>query len=488
VLRSILPLLAACAVALVVAGCAGGASGGDESVTVNDRDPPFDEQAPAMLLVDGDSGSDDWSRQQVAEAEGAFRTIQRALDEAEPGDTVRVRGASLAYAGGLPATGPDPGGIRVQAGGLPGRILTIEGVPGADGRLPVIDQGRTAADAVAPMAGLVLACVSHVTIRNLQIANVNDAGITTSLSGCSHAGLVIERNLIAGVRGTGFVSGIRLVRVSQSVVRSNRVSDVTRAAVAAGINPLRGSNTPDLSGNLIEHNEISGVEVGVHLHVHGDAGVADQTIRGNVLRDLDTGLLLSTLGRNGRIDRTEFSENAVVDAHRPGDEGKAVEVLLGTGTQSDGLQILSNTFHAVDQPVSLSGIRSVEIVDNVMAGFRRAALTTVVPANEAVTNQLLMVNNNLYGTDGGVTWVLGLGSSGELSFDSLGGWQQALTLHQHPDLASNPDSASILADPGFVDAQAGDLHLRNDSPGQGLSRSGDVVGAFGPERRPGPSW
>lgn len=196
-------------------------SGGDVTATpiqpVGEGTPTTRE--PATFIVDGDKGSDSNSvADAMAGAGGPWQSIQYALDQAQPGDTIQVLRAAQPYSSSRAASSVDPTGIVISTSGEPGLPITLAGVADANGDRPVIDQGRVEPDDTAPVAGLLLNCVNHVSVTGFEIRHANDAGITTSLSGCGHEGLTIEDNLIHDITGVGYVAAIRLVQIGRAHV------------------------------------------------------------------------------------------------------------------------------------------------------------------------------------------------------------------------------------------------------------------------------
>ena len=77
----------------------------------------------------------------------------------------------------------------------------------------------------------------------------------------------------------------------------------------------------------------------------------------------------------------------------------------------------------------------------------------------------------------GPAWTLALGGTAAQRFVGLDAWQGASSLHSHPELVTDPDAATVWADPDFADEAAGDY--RPESPGTtGTGRFGDDIGAL----------
>ncbi len=465
-------------------GC-GGSSGGEETVVVAGAPPAGGEPQPAVLRVDQGTGDDSLGRDAVSRG-AAWRTIQRALDLARPGDTIRVLAGADAYSGLTTGIGRDPPGIILRTSGRPGAPLRLEGLANAQGRRPVIDQGATA-DADGPLAaGLVLECVSHVEVRGFEIRNVREAGITTSLSGCVHASLVIEQNVIHQVRGSGYVAGIRLAHASGAMIRDNAISHVVRTGPPVP-DPLLRSGMVAGSGNTVTRNSFEDMAVAVHLHHRGTAPLTGQVITANTIQGVSTGLLLSGSGDHGPIDQTSFSDNLLRNIRLPGEDGQAVAVQLGSARlQSTGLVVARNTLAGVDQPFVVTGMHNVTLMDNVIAGVRREVLTLVSPPSPGIGNSIARMNHNLYVSGEPLAWAVGRGSPAELNFSSLASWRTALSVSGAWELLVDPDGQAGIGAAPFRDEAGGDFRLRPDSIGATLGSTGGEVGAFAGDSIPGP--
>ena len=181
-LKVMTPIL--CLMTVLLLSACGESSGGKVTATSSQLEDgnTAPRQKPATFIVDADTGSDSNTvAQAMANGGGPWQSIQHALDQAIPGDTIQVLAASQPYSGVRSASAVDPAGIVFDTSGEAGLPVTLEGIANAEGQLPIIDQGRTVADDVTPVTGLQLSCVSYGTVRGFEIRHPNDAGIATLL-------------------------------------------------------------------------------------------------------------------------------------------------------------------------------------------------------------------------------------------------------------------------------------------------------------------
>jgi hypothetical protein len=469
---------------LALAGC-GGSSGGGERAVVTAVPSPV--PTAGILSVDTTAGSDALSREDAVSGRGALRSLQRALDLAVPGDTIRVRGGEGYYRESRPASGRDPAGIIVPTGGLPGQPLVIEGVPGPDGALPVIDQGRSAALPGPGVAGLVLACVSHVVVRDLVIRNVDEAAITTSVNGCQHQDIVITGNDIANVTGSGLVAGIRLARTTGSRVTDNTIRQVRRSGEPGnGVVGAPGGRSAD---NVVANNLLEEVPVGVHVHSGSVQAVTGQQVIANIVRDAGGGVLLTAAPLAGPVADTDIAGNLLHRLRTADASGVGIEARLGAAASpSPALRIRANTLVDVDQPVRAAGVTGLEIIDNVFAGMRREVLVLLDTAGTGGPPTLARVDFNVYQSGEPLAWVVARGGDREQSFSDWGAWREAWSRFGASDLAEDPDGQSMVTGPLFRDPLAGDYRLLPGSPASVGGSAGAGVGAWaGDGLPPGPS-
>lgn len=476
--------------AMLLSGC-GRSTGGDATATPTEPNNGNTNQSrgPATFIVDADNGSDNNSITQATLNGGApWQSIQHALDQAQAGDTIRVVRTAQAYSGTRKAGAVDPAGIVFDNSGEPGSPITLEGIADINGDLPVIDQGRMSPDATAPVAGLLLNCVSHVTIRGFEIRHSNDAGITTSLSGCDHQGLTIENNVVHDISGVGYVAGIRLVQTRDSLVRGNHLYNITVSPTlsVADQSRLVDANTAT-ENNRIEHNDINNTDVAVHIRGRGTQALSNHIVEKNRIYAVQTGLLLTAdSNQPAAINNTSFNANLVYDVDLASDEARAVDAQLAQSPlQSSGLTIALNTLVNVDQPIRTATINNVHMQENIITDSDGELLLSVAPQTLNTNNQFAFIEHNLYFNNATTSWTLARGGAEETRFLTLPDWQLAFSNTAHQELIADPDVLSSTSDPQFTDPVTHDYSLMITSPARTLGASGGQIGAYFNEIAPG---
>lgn len=220
--------------------------------------------------------------------------LQRAIDAARPGDTVRVRGTCnenllipvgtdrLTLDGGASATihGPDPTLNTIQARAV--RQLTITGFTITGGRAGVsIDRGASAlingnTIEYTSRFGIIIGAWSTANIINNTIQNNASHGIQINGGAFAFVGFGNADDTAASpnvIRFNG-VHGINVTFAASARIAGNTISDNARN----GVNVERASQAT-VSSNTIDHNGANGVFVtensGVNLGSDSGDGLFD---------------------------------------------------------------------------------------------------------------------------------------------------------------------------------------------------------------------
>ncbi len=274
--------------------------------------------------------------------------------------------------------------------------------------------------------GIVLAeGASDIEIQHCRILDVGEgcAGIVVDAPGCT-----------SGLIG-GNVIDLR---------DSERTSQVgIRVRVNQGTTGLR-----------FDHNRIAGCDVGIAFEA-GD-GATDESNVISTCEVFDNAVGLRVAGPGVRANGCKIYGNSTA----------GVEVLSGPAT----IEACSFRDNAVGLTTRGDG---VVVRNNVMLG--------APPAVTILAGRATLSNNSLHSADPGATLVhVAEGASVDLSANILSGAGELLeavgeviargNLFSHETAAAAADPDAIFGDPGFVDAQGGNLHLSDGSPALGAAK------------------
>lgn len=260
-------------------------------------------------------------------AAAPWRTLQRAADRVDAGDTVEV--APGRYQGfELRRSGTKVAPVRFTA---------------AQGAIVDRDNGATP-------DGIHLRGVSHVVVEGFTVEGASRAGIRAGH--CDH--LTLRRNVVAGSGQSGIVTRF----CDQLVVEDNEASG---SLAGHGIHSSSSGSRPVLRGNAVWGNRLSGIRVNGAagdvvvsgaliernvVYENGAGGGAaldldraqDAVIRNNLLHDNHgTGVALYSLRRGQGSSDNRFEHNTVVMP----DDGRWCLQLRDAST---GNQVHNNVF------------------------------------------------------------------------------------------------------------------------------------------------
>ena len=435
-----------------IAGCGGGSSGG-EQVAVTP--PAFSPQCRLFVVDKDDPTASDGNDGRYARdgGTGPWRTISHALDMADACDTIRVRAASTPYRESMDGT---PAGIVIARGGEPGKPIVIEGYPG---ERPIIDQQQSGSEAV-PVAGFVLRCVSWITLRNFELRNIGEAGVSSSLEGCNSGHITLENLVIHDVFGGNLVAGIRLAGVSDVVLENNRVENIVKVrddpgpAVAAGRDACRGIR--------IGRNTISAVEAGIVASLQTGNALSELAIDHNRIYQAATAVSLLPGEIDGAFSQVDVFGNVFHDVETS---------LAATAIASGALTIHNNTFaHHSGAAVVVDGFGGVALYNNIFFRIGDDFLKA------GATARFDLVDFNLYWSPGGSGWTLG--GASPRTYNVLQDWQSAYSAEMPDALRADPDGHGLAEDPLFVDGDRSDFRIQPDSAATLSGYGGISRGAY----------
>ena len=463
----------------VLYGCEGSGSGGEQTV--------FDSSVNltgATLWVNNVTGSD--------AADGInmpYQTLQHALNQLRPGDVLVIEDTGQPYrTNAIIAEEHDIDGNLVRT--LRGYKLATSGTQSApiviEGRglgLAEINQMQTGSTSADATVGLFLDCVSHIVIRNLEIYNANEAGITTSTDGaCDTTNIIIEGNHIHHIYGEKYVGGIRIMDVSDVLIRDNYIHDIFSNASIED-KPLI-KNGQGIHNIVVESNRLESLDVGIAINAQGlgnsafSLGVEEAAsaiqIKNNVFNSVNDALSFTThISDASTVDEQKTGSFTYVDIVGNVFEKIDSAALVSAGDsqhQSHDVCIYNNTIiNASASALDISGVSGLELFNNIFVMPQKEILLTRASDNTSLINSIAYSDYNLFYNFLTLMWKLDVNGPNEVVYSDLTNWQLAT----HPQMMVSPDLSAMIDDPQFNGA---DYTLYQNSLAIGAGRFGLSIG------------
>ena len=469
---------------LTLSGCGGGVSGGEQTVLNSEANA-----SGARLQVNNISGSD--------AADGInqpFQSLQYALNQLRPGDVLVVQDSGQPYStseviaeernanGDLLKT---LRGFKLSTSGTEALPIIIEGEN--TGR-PIIDQQQTSSIAENAILGLLLDCVNHIVVRNFEIRNANEAGISSATNGaCDTTNITIEDNHIHNIYGEKYVGGIRMMGVSNLLVRGNHLHDIF--SQQSSEDKVFFTDGRGLDNILIENNQFEALDTGVAINAQGigsstfalerQESVTGIQIANNVFNhvgnSIDLHTAISDASSSDKIMTGLFSDLDIYgNTFNQVDSALVVE----TGKSlypSESVCVFNNTIiNTLSSSLVLTSVRETEIFNNIFSMPQSTLLETNIATANTSQNNIRYVDNNLFWNFSTLSWRLSKGGAADTTYPDLVSWNMASS---HPELEANPDINALLDDPEFIDPSSANYQLSPTSAALLAGRFGMSVGA-----------
>lgn len=263
----------------------------------------------AMLLVPALADAKTWhvastgNDANAGTAEAPFRTIQRAADVVEPGDTVGIQPGTYV-------------GFVVRVRGTASAPIVFSGVGTV-----AIDGAATADRDAVHIEG-----ASYVTIEGLTVTGATRAGI--SAIECDH--ITVRHNRVDQNGRWGIFSSF----CDDLVVEHNEVS---RSGTEHGVYASNSADRPVIRNNVIWGNGMCGVHMNGDINFGGDGVISGAIVESNVIRDNGRrgGSAINGDGVTGAIIR-----NNLLD----GNHASGISLYrIDGGAPSTGNQVINNT-------------------------------------------------------------------------------------------------------------------------------------------------
>ena len=330
------------------------------------------------------------------------RTIQHAVDVAQPGDEIRVAAGTYTDLHARPAPpgyyGVAPGGVITQVVYITKSVVIRGGYSLSQWNTPNPRANPTVLDAQQKGRGMVIAGEITPTVEGLRIV----AGRAISVGGGVYilsATATLRDNVVynnTAISGTG--GGIFMSAADQSTLVNNEI--YSNVAELGGGLAASGGLTVTIRGNNVHDNRASNGGGGVSLGAGGSYYFHDNDIYGNQATDGNGGGV-SIAAAGTYVSAT----NNLVHDNRAGAAGGGIDVLAAFGVaQFSGDSIYANRaitgggLHAV-MALGVAHLVDVRLYDNQAQQSGGGAYLAGSWAASALTGT--HVYSNSAGWDGG---------------------------------------------------------------------------------------
>jgi parallel beta-helix repeat protein len=355
-------------------------------------------------------------------AESPWLTLQFAVENVDPGDTILVRSGTY-------------GGFRIGNSGTDGAWITIKAAPGANALInrPGPNNVHDSNVEIENYAS----AVSYWVVEGFEVASAPRAGIDIRGNSSNHVHHIVIRG--NKVHGTGRTTGIFTAFTDHVIIENNE----SYSNSEHGIYCSNSGDFPTVRYNKVYQNRVCGIQFNADAGMGGDGIISGGIIDGNIIYDnCDRGG--AAINLDG-VTNTIVRNNLLYNNHASG-----IALFRNNGaTYSQNNRVLNNT---IIQPedgrwgilITQSGCINNKLFNNIIYNYHSWKGSITIPSSGVTgfeSDYNIVMNR--------------LSASGTESSISLSEWQ-ALGYDVHSFIAP--------LDSIFINTSGNDYHLRATSP------------------------
>ena len=335
--------------------------------------------------------------------EAPFKTLQKAFDTVEVGETIAIRGGSYNERGILRTSGTQQQPITIQAYANENPVLDGTGLIGngnSDWGLLVLESVKNVVvDGLSFVNSMGCGLYARgagneaITVKNCIARNCLSSAISFGADYNASSHITVTGNRVDNC-SQQFREAISLRTVDHFEISHNEVSNVIKESIDA----KSGCTNGDIFGNIV----INGGHVGIYI----DAGFANTPVSRNIriynnklVNPQVTAIAIASEEGNEGCDIHVFN-NLIYDFNKA--QGAGIKVAKNSDSGNDGylhdIYIYNNTVVGRAQQglyVNLGGVRNIVFRNNIsMHNASQMALNT---ANGVDPNEITIENNLYYG-------------------------------------------------------------------------------------------
>ncbi len=420
-----------------------------------------------------------------------WKTIQRAVSTAFPGDTIIVYEGVYKEIGGENDTNfrDVNEGIGIKTSGQLGRPITLRA---ARGQSVIIDQDYEA-------QCMTLYGVSYILIKGFEMRECYAKAVEVNYRNADYSESVatnirIEDNHIHHIDGMEYRTGaISFDGVGNSQIKNNLIHDIYNngeISQSFGGDGTIGITMHDVYNNIIVNNEIHTVAMAVYHNYPNETIRAGSSIKNNIFHDLAYGIFYRVFNQKGFVNES-VSNNIFYNIYKisPFSDGIGTACiqtsvhLLDGSLPSRGLTINNNIFHKCY--LEFYGYKDITIKNNIFYQVNKAIdnspthVWNIRSGNAFDDDQKASIVYSDYNFFSDLpSFLLNRYHNEEVrEFLGLSSWQAATSDVVGLEF-NNPDINSTSANPAFIDVISRDYRLLPGSPAAVAGENGKPVGPY----------